>query len=77
MVEEQDGDWVKLLEQHELLQAASTVALQALLRAYRPTADGGMQVDPEALMRYQNASALRMAAEAALVSYLQGKTQQR
>ena len=76
-MEERDDDWAKLLEQHELLQTASMVALQALLRAYRPTAEGGMQVDLEALRHYQNASALRIAAEAALVRYLQGKSKPR
>ena len=74
MTGEQERDWQQLLAQYELLQAASTVALKALLEAYRYSPDGNMTVDEVALTRYKEASALRMTAEAALLQSLQSRS---
>lgn len=73
MAEQEDEEWRTLLAHHEMLQAAVSVAWNALLAAYRPTADGGIAVDNEALIRYQKASALRLNAEAALLQHLKSK----
>jgi hypothetical protein len=70
-----DRDWHDLLQQYELVQMASALAFQALLDAYKPTPDGLIAApSPEVLMRYRNASALRAAAEQALLSFIDAST---
>jgi len=67
---EDDPQWIELLERYGLLQAAARLAWEALLEAYRPSADGLVSPPPELLERYQQAAALRHAAELALFNYI-------
>ena len=61
-----DQQWTELLARCDLLQVAAKLAWEALLEAYKPSADGAVNPPPELLERYQQAAALRQAAEFAL-----------
>ena len=65
-----DPQWIELLERYGLLQAAARLAWEALLEAYKPSADGMVSPPPELLERYQQAAAMRQAAELALFNYI-------
>jgi hypothetical protein len=66
----EDQQWTELLARYDLLQAAARLAWEALLEAYKPSADGFVDRPPELLERYQQASALRQAAEFALYRHI-------
>jgi len=65
-----DQQWTELLARSDLLQAAARLAWEALLEAYRPADDGLVIPPPELLERYQQAAALRRAAEFALLKHI-------
>ena len=67
-VTDDDQQWTTLLARYDSLQAAARLAWQSLLEAYKPSADGTIDPPPELIERYQQAAALRHAAEVALFS---------
>jgi hypothetical protein len=66
-----EHQWRELMARYDVLQLAAKVAWEALLEAYKPAADGSVNPPQELLDRYQQAAALRHAAEVALFSYIQ------
>lgn len=52
------------------------MAWRALLEAYKRSSDGAVRPDSEAMVLYKNASALRLAAEQALIKYLESQAKQ-
>jgi hypothetical protein len=65
-----DQQWIALLARYDLLQAAARLAWEALLEAYKPSADGLIDPSAELLERYQQAVAVRQAAELALFRHV-------
>ena len=65
-----DGQWTELLARYDLLQAAARISWEALLEAYKPSIDGSINPPLELLERYQQAAALRQAAEFALFKHI-------
>jgi hypothetical protein len=65
-----DQQWTELLARYDLLQAAARISWQALLEAYKPSADGSIDPPLELLERYQQAAALRQVAEFALFNHI-------
>jgi len=59
-----------LLARYDFVQAAARLAWEALLAAYKPSADGLIDPPAELLDRYQQAAAVRHAAELALFRYI-------
>jgi hypothetical protein len=68
---EDDLEWWELKARFDTLQLAAKIAWEALLEAYKPSADGTVNPPTELLERYQQAAALRQAAELALFRYFQ------
>ena len=66
-----DATWRALLAQHEMVQAATRFAWNALVDAYHPGADGHITPDPDLVARYREASALLRAAERALLTFIE------
>ena len=65
-----DPRWSELRSQYDLVSMAARVAWEALVAAYKPTLDETGLPSAELLAQYRNASALRQAAEQALLAYL-------
>jgi hypothetical protein len=70
-VPEDDPLWSELRQQHEMLSMAALVAWEALLAAYKPALAGAGEPSPELLAQYRNATALKQAAEQAMLAYLE------
>jgi hypothetical protein len=66
---EGDEQWSEVVARYDVLQAAATFAWQALLDANKPSPAGSIDPQPELLLRYRNLSAMRMAAEQAMLAY--------
>ena len=70
-LKEDDQQWRALLAQCQLLNAAAVVAWNALIDAYRPLPNGNVQPSADLLLRYKNASSLRVAAEKAMLHFIE------
>ncbi|HEU5295696.1 MAG TPA: hypothetical protein VFU71_13005 [Burkholderiaceae bacterium] len=63
--------WCELLDKYDALDAATLIAWVALLDAYKANAKGHVVPTAQPLAAYEKAKALRIAAEQALLSFMQ------
>jgi len=66
-----DADWRGLLDKYDALDAAALIAWTALVDAYKSNANGDIVPTAELLATYEMAKAMRVAAEQALLSFMQ------
>ena len=66
-----DAVWQELLDKYDTLDTATYIAWTALLDAYKTNASGQVAPTTDLLATYERVKALRVAAEQALVNFMQ------